>query len=74
MRGWQEELQWGVFMIVCLRCHPDDVKALKTQRQVTQTLQHADFSKQVQGSRVGEGGGTQREQAVLSLSRHVIGM
>lgn len=53
MRGWQEELQWGVFMIVCLRCHPDDVKAVKTQRQITQTLQHADFSKQVQGSRVG---------------------
>lgn len=42
-----------MFMIVCLRCHPDDVKAVKTQRQITQTLQHADFSKQVQGSRVG---------------------
>lgn len=44
----QAQLQYGTFMIVCVRCNQKDFTPHSArQRAVKQALQHPDFSKQV---------------------------
>lgn len=44
----QNQLQYGAFMVVCIRCQPGDLtKYNARQRAIKAALQHEDFSKEV---------------------------